>query len=51
MRKCIKADSYLVAIYLIVFGGEKRLGIRLRRVRGLMGREGGEIALRKVKFC
>ena len=30
--------------YLSVFWGERRLGIRLRRARGLMGREEGEIA-------
>ena len=30
--------------YLNVFGGERGLGIKLRRVRGLMGREGGKIA-------
>ena len=30
--------------YLSVFWGERRLGMRLRRARGLMGREEGEIA-------
>ena len=30
--------------YLSVFGGDRRLGIRLRRTRGLMGREEGKIA-------
>ena len=30
---------------LSVFGGERRLGIRLRRARGLMGREEGKILL------
>ena len=30
--------------YLSVFGGERRLGIKLRRARGLMGREGRKIA-------
>ena len=30
--------------YLIVFWDERRLGIRLRRARGVMGREEGKIA-------
>ena len=30
--------------YLSVFWGERRLGIRLRRTRGLVGREEGKIA-------
>ena len=34
-------DSYLVTIY--VFWGERRLGVRLRRARGIMGREEGKI--------
>ena len=50
MHICMRADSYSVAIYLSVFWGERRLGIRLRRVRGLMGREEGKIALRKANF-
>ena len=29
--------------YLSVFLGERRLGIRLRRARGLMGRKGGKM--------
>ena len=29
--------------YVSVFGGERRVGIRLRRARGLMGREEGQI--------
>ena len=28
--------------YLSVFWGERKLEIKLRRVRGLMGREGGK---------
>ena len=47
---CMRADSYPVAIYLSVFLGERRLGIRLRRLRGLMGREEGKIALRKANI-
>ena len=31
--------------YFSIFWGERRLGIRLRRVRGLMGREEGKIAV------
>ena len=27
------------------FGGERRLGVRLRRARGLMGRDEGKIAI------
>ena len=50
MRICMRADSYPVGIYLIVLWGEERLGIRLRRVWGLMGGEGGKIALRKANF-
>ena len=46
----MRADSYPVAIYLSVFWGERRLGIRLRRLRGLMGREEGKIALRKANI-
>ena len=34
-------DSYLVTIY--VFWGERRLGVRLRRARGITGREEGKI--------
>ena len=47
---CMRADSYPVAIYLSVFWGERRLGIRLRRLRGLLGREEGKIALRKANI-
>ena len=36
------SDSYPVAIY--VFWGERRLGVRLRRARGLMERDEGKIA-------
>ena len=36
--------------YLRVFGDERRLGIRLRRAGGLMGREEGKIASHYVFF-
>ena len=40
--------------YLIVFWDERRLGIRLRRARGVMGREEGKIAtgrFRSLETC
>ena len=41
----IKAGRLVPSRYLIVFWDERRLGItRLRRARGLMGREEGKIA-------
>ena len=36
--------------YLSVFWDERRLGIRLRRARGLMGREEGKILFLTVTF-
>ena len=39
-----QADSYPVAVK-VIFLGERRLGIRLRFARGLMGRNEGKIAL------
>ena len=42
----LTVDSRLVpSRYLSVFRGERRLGIRLRCTRGLMGREKGKIAI------
>ena len=46
----------------ICFGGERRLGVRLRHARGLMGRDKGKIAMKnflsvpklsklKVRLC
>ena len=43
-NKVYQADSYPVAIK-VIFWGERRLGIRLRFARGLMGREEGKIAI------
>ena len=39
-------DSYPVAIF--VFWGERRLGVRLRRARGLMGRDEGKEVIIKM---
>ena len=35
----------LYPVVILVFFGVRRLGIRLRRVRGLMGREEGKVAV------
>ena len=51
LKTCVKdhGDSsrpdFVPSRYLIVFWDERRLGIRLRRGRGVMGREEGKIAV------
>ena len=42
--------GYFTSRYLCVLGGERRLGVRLRRARGLMGREEGNFFLFLLKL-